>query len=572
MFCTKCGNQLHDEDKFCARCGAKVREDVSREAPTASKYEEVVFNPPFREEAEKRTRQLTEENPYSKDPKKESVHFDWNLDGFPGKDSKKDEEIELNWEAVIERRREPKPVTVEKLVPEEQPAADEELEQPKAAQEDLFIQEAKKEEPLSIADLERELFGTAPANEASMDEKGATIQYSRANLPKDKEQFFTYNAKRGAFQELLDKERSRIEEMESQRKTEWEEITPREVPEREIKEPPKFEDVFIEPEMPLVPPVREVAVVLPPLTATVMAAEDDSVEASAGEPTEAPDEATIDDTKETAKEEEDLQPPFRESKEKTKLRYSDIFPEETFKTGDSGSGGDDGGSDIAAKKEIAPAVEEDDDEDEDYKGNKVIKTLIAILAVIVAIELVVIGAKAIAPDSGFSRAVDQLMAKVTAVFTGEEEEPDPTAEVEETSYMYQYVNELAETGDKIGEVTYQADLKYDMSKTYAFEQIGQTTEFTGEPAGSDEDETAKSIVEAVIGYYNGWQDKNQDENLVGINSLEIGEVRSGTDEYYVLNKVTFAAADGSTVTSYQTVRLAATDSGVLVDEVKEETV
>ena len=261
MFCTKCGNPLHDEDKFCARCGARVREDVSREAPTASKYEEVVFNPPFREEAEKRTKQLTEENPYSKDPKKESVHFDWNLDGFPGKDSKKDEEFELNWEAVIERRREPKPVTVEKLVPEEQTATAEEPEQPKAAQEDLFIQEEKKEEPLSIADLERELFGTAPANEASIDEKGATIQYSRAGLPKDKEQFFTYNAKRDAFQELLDKERSRIEEMESQRKSEWEEITPAEVPEREIKEPPKFEDVFIEPEMPLVPPVRELSLI-----------------------------------------------------------------------------------------------------------------------------------------------------------------------------------------------------------------------------------------------------------------------------------------------------------------------
>lgn len=33
-----------------------------------------------------------------------------------------------------------------------------------------------------------------------------------------------------------------------------------------------------------------------------------------------------------------------------------------------------------------------------------------------------------------------------------------------------------------------------------------------------------------------------------------------------------AAADGSTVTSYQTVRLAGTDNGIIVDEVKEETV
>ena len=55
MFCTKCGNPLHDGDKFCAHCGAKVREDIAREASNSQKYEEVVFNPPFRQEAERRT-------------------------------------------------------------------------------------------------------------------------------------------------------------------------------------------------------------------------------------------------------------------------------------------------------------------------------------------------------------------------------------------------------------------------------------------------------------------------------------------------------------------------------------
>ena len=124
MFCTKCGNPLHDGDKFCAHCGAKVREDIAREASNSQKYEEVVFNPPFRQEAERRTKQLIEEGPYSKEPKKEIVHFDWNLDGFPDRDSKKDDDFELNWEAVIERRREPKPVTVEKILPEDREESD----------------------------------------------------------------------------------------------------------------------------------------------------------------------------------------------------------------------------------------------------------------------------------------------------------------------------------------------------------------------------------------------------------------------------------------------------------------
>ncbi len=72
MFCTKCGKPLHDGDKFCAHCGAKVREEGRQEAPAGqSRYEEVVFNPPFRAEAERRTRQISDEvSKYSDEPKR----------------------------------------------------------------------------------------------------------------------------------------------------------------------------------------------------------------------------------------------------------------------------------------------------------------------------------------------------------------------------------------------------------------------------------------------------------------------------------------------------------------------
>ena len=100
MFCTKCGRPLHDGDKFCAYCGTKVREEDRQEAaPSHSRYEEVVFNPPFRAEAERRTRQISDEvSRYSDEPKKETVHFDWNLDGFPSRDSKRRDDFELNWD------------------------------------------------------------------------------------------------------------------------------------------------------------------------------------------------------------------------------------------------------------------------------------------------------------------------------------------------------------------------------------------------------------------------------------------------------------------------------------------
>lgn len=553
MFCTKCGNPLHDGDKFCAHCGAKVREDIAREASDSQKYEEVVFNPPFRQEAERRTKQLTEEDPYSKEPKKESVHFDWNLDGFPDRDSKKDDDFELNWEAVIERRREPKPVTVEKILPEDREESDDKEKTAEISgqintgeipsdhkKEDLYEDEIKKEEPLSIADLERELFGQDAMDEMKDGEGAAEDSLTQRS---ERDESLSGEEKAAAVGAAVSMAAS-IAASETAGALSGSETEGSE--DKEDKTEDKEEDVSSN-------------------------GEDFTGDADAADLGE-DDEKTEED----APSEEEEQPPFREEKEKTKLRYSDVFPLDSFDSDDSGSG-DDGGSDVLpSKKEVTPADDYDDDDDEEYKGNKVVKVLIVILAVIVAIELVIIGAKAIAPDSGFSKAVDQFMSKVTSVFTGDDEEQPQTEETkEENSYMYQYVSELAETGDKIGTVTYQPDLKYDLNKTYSFEQIGQTQAFDNGSASSaqgQEDTYGKAIVEAVIGYYNGWQDRNQDENLVGINSLEIGEIRSGTDEYYVLNKITFAAADGSTVTSYQTVRLAGTDNGIIVDEVKEETV
>ena len=52
MFCTKCGKELYPGDRFCAYCGAEVR---NHEKP---RYEDIVFNPPFKIEAEKKTQEI----------------------------------------------------------------------------------------------------------------------------------------------------------------------------------------------------------------------------------------------------------------------------------------------------------------------------------------------------------------------------------------------------------------------------------------------------------------------------------------------------------------------------------
>ena len=107
MFCTNCGKKLYEGDRFCAYCGTKVREEEPKSR------QEIVFNPPFRAEAERRTSEIfkgfSESSEELEKPRRtEPAHFDWNLDGFPSSESKKTEDVDFNWDSVMDRKRDVK--------------------------------------------------------------------------------------------------------------------------------------------------------------------------------------------------------------------------------------------------------------------------------------------------------------------------------------------------------------------------------------------------------------------------------------------------------------------------------
>ena len=88
MFCTNCGKKLYEGDRFCAYCGTKVREEEPKSR------QEIVFNPPFRAEAERGPSEIfkgfSESSEELEKPRRtEPAHFDWNLDGFPSSESRK---------------------------------------------------------------------------------------------------------------------------------------------------------------------------------------------------------------------------------------------------------------------------------------------------------------------------------------------------------------------------------------------------------------------------------------------------------------------------------------------------
>ena len=79
MYCKKCGKKLADGDRFCGNCGTKI--DVSD------------INIGFAEEETK--------------PKKnfEFGAFNWDLDGYPDEEKAKTEDVDLNWNTVLEEKK-----------------------------------------------------------------------------------------------------------------------------------------------------------------------------------------------------------------------------------------------------------------------------------------------------------------------------------------------------------------------------------------------------------------------------------------------------------------------------------
>ena len=257
MFCTKCGKELYPGDRFCAYCGAEVR---NHEKP---KYEEIVFNPPFKIEAEKKTQEILKaaaQPPAEPKPKKtQPAVFDWDLDGFPAVNPpKKTEDVDFNWESVLERRNlsRTQEINVEKIraaqrehekkMPQEvQPEPAQEL-KPADAPLSFTAEEAKiPEDVVSIEELERELFGSAQTEpkETSVPEvtrigqrpepaatevqpirqtaaqpqtptEPQTPAAETAEPRRADDRFYTYHQKTEAFEELLNKEKERIRELE----------------------------------------------------------------------------------------------------------------------------------------------------------------------------------------------------------------------------------------------------------------------------------------------------------------------------------------------------------------------
>lgn len=582
MFCTKCGKELNEGDRFCAYCGAEVR------AQRHSKNDEVVFNPPFKIEAQKKTEEILKASEERKDmetAKRETVSFNWNLDGFPTAQPKKTEDVDFNWDSVLERKNrgfapieaaiekiEPKPsslVSVEERTPEADLTE-------RAVTEIPMSAEKPREDAMSIEELEKDLFGEA---------ENAKTEPEAKKTPNPDARFYTFNQKNDAFQELLNKEKERVRSMENEYNRQFAEMDYTWIP--EVFPERRKTDEKIEEKKPLetsknteaaenkAEADREETVKTKEFSPSFRIKEAVNQEKPQNHVVEVqqPKTPNIVDLTKAPEEEAENAEKKEDSPSNDKLRYSDIFPRVSAgsnenRDGNSGNGGSSG---------TAPAGE--DQEEKPVKKHILIRILIALLVIALVIEGALLAIKFFAPDSQLSQKVNDVIFKIADVFTGggsQTQTQDDGGDIntnygEKDAYLSGIILEKSAGVKSIGTVIYNPELVYDKDKTYAFDEISSAEDFVDAEWEEASATYGEKLMESLINYYDGWQETNTDESLAGINTLEIGSIKTAEEGFYVLCKVVYAGTDGDEVMQYQSVYAKISNGLMVINEIKEET-
>ena len=210
---------------------------------------------------------------------------------------------------------------------------------------------------------------------------------------------------------------------------------------------------------------------------------------------------------------------------------------------------------------------EDDVEESGGKGRIVLKIILIVLIVILAVEVIGMGIRFIAPQSGAAEFIDNQLNKVIHLITGDDTEYSVIAAQVRTEPMEDKTDLIKSQMDKnaddnIKSIEYNADLNYDQERDGKVSDLVLSQPMTQVEWGRDEDNYPVYYDEQVVGEIIAFESKlvnlrnkgdeavlkmiDSDSNLYGeiaqlknnkldgkFQKLEIGEIRQAGSNYYV---------------------------------------
>lgn len=201
IHCRNCGQELSEGARFCSNCGTKVEETPSsprQERPQPQPQTKLDVEAE-RISSERASRLYEADQERKKNRQTYNIDdFSWDLNGYPSQGSYRTEEVDFHWD---NQRPERKPEPEEDVIDFSRPVE----------QEDVIDFRPEPEDKPAEAEA---AFTEGPESdhlgeELAAEEDGFDADHARHSEEKI-DKFFTYSTKNAAFQDLLDKEYSKL--------------------------------------------------------------------------------------------------------------------------------------------------------------------------------------------------------------------------------------------------------------------------------------------------------------------------------------------------------------------------
>lgn len=560
MFCKECGKSINDDSKFCSYCGSKV-EPIDK-MQSFENFSNEANNP---HEVQQKTAGRTDSQTPEKSIKdinlKRTANFNWDLDGFPSDDQRKEKKISIDWDDVLMSGNQDNDSTKIRR-------------DTKGRKTDSFFFATKiNDSDKSVqnnddVDLQSFLFEDKTNNQDFSGKSDTDFVENGDSVAVNK--FYTFNKKNEEFQRLLDKEYEKLKNDDGFQEIEDDEKefctsddssseTKKGGEESELDSP-----IFLKPRS-----NGDISGEVENSGVGVLEDGDRPKEAGNGEhiPSERngsegdievkndgdendsiisePEgvelqEGQADSQSEPSEDELKSRRNRRgraDNRSKTKFDFHAIFDDEDVI---------DSSNIIKQKKthkkddELIENVKLNDSKDEDQvtdeedkpksKGKKILSILFYIILIIV---ILILGIKLVAPDSSLAINIDRAYETVIDKITGK---TPKGAQVEESKTIEDWIADASSANQNISKIESDPEIKVDITNK-DFKGMDASKPFSDSIWYTTDDGQdvyyGGDIVKAVVAYYSDLNTSSGGINDTKIDHLKIGEIRTGEFGFFV---------------------------------------
>lgn len=560
MFCKECGKSINDDSKFCSYCGSKV-EPIDK-MQSFENFSNEANNP---HEVQQKTAGRTDSQTPEKSIKdinlKRTANFNWDLDGFPSDDQRKEKKVSIDWNDVLMSGNQDNDSTKIRR-------------DTKGRKTDSFFFASqihdgdKSVQNNDDVDLQSFLFEDKTNNQDFSGKSDADFVENGDSVAVNK--FYTFNKKNEEFQRLLDKEYEKLknddgfQEIEDDEKEFCTSDDSSSEAKKGGQESELDSPIFLKPRS-----NGDISGEIENSGVGVLEDGDRPKEAGNGEqiPSERSDsegdievkdcgdendsiisepegvelqEGQADSQSEPSEDELKSKRNRRgraDNRSKTKFDFHAIFDDEDVI---------DSSNIIKQKKthkkddELIENVKLNDSKDEDQvtdeedkpksKGKKILSILFYIILIIV---ILILGIKLVAPDSSLAINIDRAYETVIDKITGK---TPKGAQVEESKTIEDWIADASSANQNISKIESDPEIKVDITNK-DFKGMDASKPFSDSIWYTTDDGQdvyyGGDIVKAVVAYYSDLNTSSGGINDTKIDHLKIGEIRTGEFGFFV---------------------------------------